>query len=369
MTSQTRRFLTLDATRGVAAICVMLYHFTASGLSSAALFPHAVVAVDSFFCLSGFILSFTYEQRLRDGMTAGTFMTRRLVRLYPMYLLCLVLGVAAELAMPSLPREWNRFVLAGVMALLFVPTFAPFAVRTGTLTIDDFMFPLNPPSWSLFYELVVNWIYGVARPSTLAILITMAISFACYAQSVHFHFIPPGFSLGTFGGGLARSIFFFLGGVLVFRLWQRVPPRLPAFWPVLSCVVLVAIYALPYGKLSYLATALLITVLVRSATVDPVTLAEQLAYSWLGEVSYPIYVLHTPLVIVLQPAIVSPGTPAFSLPFVLAVAGAVVLAAFVLSRTWDIPVRRALAGPAERLQVWLAGLASKQWLARTTDKS
>lgn len=369
MTSQTRRFLTLDATRGVAAICVMLYHFTASGLSSTALFPNAFVAVDYFFCLSGFILSFTYEQRLRDGMTTGAFMTRRLVRLYPMYLLCLLLGVAAELFAPSLPREWSKFVLAGGMALLFLPTFAPFAVRIGTLTVDDFMFPLNPPAWSLFYELVVNWIYGVARPSTLAILITMVLSFACYAQSVYFHVVPPGFNLATFGGGLARALFFFLAGILVFRIWQRVPPRLPAFWPVLSCVVLVAVCALPYGKYTYLATALLIPVLVWSATVDPVTRAEQLSYAWLGEVSYPIYVLHAPLIIALQPAVVSPGTPAFSFPFVFAVAGAVVLAAFVLSRTWDIPVRRALARPAERLQAMLAGLASKQWLARTTEKS
>ncbi|KAF0098861.1 MAG: acyltransferase 3 [Rhodospirillaceae bacterium] len=369
MTSQSRRFLTLDATRGAAAICVMLYHFTTSGLSSATLFPNAAVAVDYFFCLSGFILSFTYEQRLRDGMTTGAFMTRRLVRLYPLYLLCILLGVAAELVAPSLPREWGKFVTAGVMALLFLPAFVPIPVRIGTQTIDDFLFPLNPPSWSLFYELVVNWIYGVARPSTLAILITMAISFACYVQSVHYHFVPPGFSLGTFGGGLARSIFFFLGGVLVFRIWQRVPPRLPAFWPILSCVVLVAICALPYGKFTYLATALLIPILVWSATVEPATRAEQVTYSWLGELSYPIYVIHAPLVIVLQPAIISPGTPAFSFPIVFTLAGAVVLAAFVLSRTWDIPVRRALARPAERLQLWLAGLASKPWPGRPTVKN
>ena len=359
MSSEARRFLTLDATRGIAAICVMLYHFTASGLASTALFPNAVVAVDYFFCLSGFILSFTYEQRLRDGMTAGTFMTRRLVRLYPMYLLGLLLGLGAELAAPSLPTEWSRLVMAAGMALLFLPAFAPFAVRTGTLTIDDFMFPLNPPAWSLFYELVVNWIYGIARPSTLAILIVMAISFACYAQSVHFHVVPPGFSIGSFGGGLARALFFFLGGVLVFRLWQRVPPRLPAFWPIVACVILVAICALPYGKFTYLASALSIPVLIWSSTVEPVTGLEQRTYSWLGEISYPVYALHAPLVIFLQPATMSPGTPAFSLPFELVAAACVVVAAFVLSRAWDIPVRRALARPAERLRAMLAGVAAK----------
>lgn len=360
MSSEARRFLTLDATRGIAAICVMLYHFTVSGLASTTLFPNAVVAVDYFFCLSGFILSFTYEQRLRDGMTASTFMTRRLVRLYPMYLLGLLLGLAAEIARPSLPSEWSRLVTAAAMALIFLPAFAPFAVRTGTLTVGDFMFPLNPPAWSLFYELVVNWIYGIARPSTLPILVVMAVSFACFAQSVHFHIVPPGFNLGTFGGGLARALFFFLGGVLVFRIWQRVPPRLPAFWPILACVILVAICLLPYGKFTYLASALLVPLLVWSSTVEPATRVEQRTYAWLGEVSYPVYALHAPLVIFLQPTTVSPGTPAFSMPFVLAVAACVIVAAFVLSRLWDIPVRRALARPAERLQATLARMAVKQ---------
>jgi peptidoglycan/LPS O-acetylase OafA/YrhL len=359
MNSEARRFLTLDATRGIAAICVMLYHLTGSGLASTTLFPNAVVAVDYFFCLSGFILSFTYEKRLRDGMTAGAFMTRRLVRLYPMYLLGLALGLAAELATPSLPGEWRRLVLATAMALVFLPAFAPFAVRTGTLTIEDFLFPLNPPAWSLFYELVVNWIYGIARPSTRAILIVMAVSFVCFVQSVHFHVVPPGFSVGTFGGGLARAVFFFMGGVLVFRLWQRIPPRLPAFWPILACAILVAICMLPYGKVNYLASSLLVPVLVWASTVEPATHLEQRTYAWLGEVSYPVYALHAPLVIFLQPATVTPGTPAFSLPFVLAVAACVVVAAFLLSRLWDIPVRRALARPAERLRAMLGGVASK----------
>ncbi len=360
MSSGARRFLTLDATRGIAAICVMLYHFTASGLAPRALFPNAVVAVDYFFCLSGFILSFTYEQRLRDGMTAGAFMTRRLVRLYPMYFLGLLLGLTAEIARPSLPGEWSRLVTATAMALVFLPAFAPFAVRTGTLTIDDFLFPLNPPAWSLFYELVVNWIYGIARPSTQALLIVMTVSFACLVQSMHFHIVPPGFSLGTFGGGLARALFFFLAGVLVFRLWQRVPPRLPAFWPIVACVILVAICLLPYGRLTYLASALLVPVLIWSSTVEPATRIEQITYAWLGEVSYPVYALHAPLVILLQPATVSPGAAAFPMSFVLAVAACVVVAAFVLSRLWDIPARRALARPAERIRMMLARAAAPQ---------
>ncbi len=80
---------------------------------------------------------------------------------------------------------------------------------------------------------------------------------------------------------------------------------------------------------------------------------------WLGEISYPVYALHAPLVMLLQPATMLPGMPAFSLPFELAAAACVVVAAFVLSRAWDIPVRRALPRPADRMRAMLASVAAK----------
>ena len=131
------RFQTLDGARGMAAICVMLFHFSANGLATSTLFPNAFAAVDYFFCLSGFVLSFTYDQRLRDGMTAGNFMTRRLVRLYPMYFMGLLLGVAAEFLVPSTSWGWRQILLAASMSLFFLPTLSPFSVRNGELTIGD----------------------------------------------------------------------------------------------------------------------------------------------------------------------------------------------------------------------------------------
>jgi peptidoglycan/LPS O-acetylase OafA/YrhL len=71
MINENRKFLTMDATRGIAVICVMLFHyFSAAGL---ALFSSGYVAVDFFFCLSGFIIAYSYGDKLRNRMTPSEF--------------------------------------------------------------------------------------------------------------------------------------------------------------------------------------------------------------------------------------------------------------------------------------------------------
>ena len=56
------QFATLDYLRGVAAFAVCILHFR--GELGANLLPHACLAVDFFFVLSGFVLAHAYEQRL-----------------------------------------------------------------------------------------------------------------------------------------------------------------------------------------------------------------------------------------------------------------------------------------------------------------
>ena len=76
-------FLELDAMRGVAAICVMLYHYSPF-LSASKVLPSAYLAVDMFFLLSGFIIAHAYRARLLAGMSLGKFAVVRIIRLYPL---------------------------------------------------------------------------------------------------------------------------------------------------------------------------------------------------------------------------------------------------------------------------------------------
>jgi peptidoglycan/LPS O-acetylase OafA/YrhL len=65
-------FSALDAMRGIAAVSVVFYH---AGIHSGLpLLPHAYLAVDLFFVLSGFVIAHAYEEKLHHGMTVGKFM-------------------------------------------------------------------------------------------------------------------------------------------------------------------------------------------------------------------------------------------------------------------------------------------------------
>jgi peptidoglycan/LPS O-acetylase OafA/YrhL len=62
-----RRYEFLDGLRGVAAIVVMLMHFLSPLGWEAGIVPHAHLAVDFFFCLSGFVLTHAYGGMLASG--------------------------------------------------------------------------------------------------------------------------------------------------------------------------------------------------------------------------------------------------------------------------------------------------------------
>lgn len=64
MSEKSRKFETLDALRGLAAVTILLGHMHFLYFSSLPLFPHAYLAVDFFFMLSGFVLSFAYQEKL-----------------------------------------------------------------------------------------------------------------------------------------------------------------------------------------------------------------------------------------------------------------------------------------------------------------
>ena len=80
----------LDGLRGVAALMVLVFHvFDAC---QANILPHGYLAVDFFFILSGFVMGYAYDKR---GLTLRDFLKRRLIRLHPMVVIGVLIGVVA----------------------------------------------------------------------------------------------------------------------------------------------------------------------------------------------------------------------------------------------------------------------------------
>jgi peptidoglycan/LPS O-acetylase OafA/YrhL len=147
-----RIFVCLDALRAIAALCVVLFHLRLWWFHIP-LFDHAYLAVDFFFCLSGFVLAHAYGSALRGPMSLRTFSALRTARLYPLLVLATIIGVCAELIRGTAePDTLWAWALLGALSL---------PIPGGAGPARQF-FPLNWPAWSLFFEVVVNAVMAIA---------------------------------------------------------------------------------------------------------------------------------------------------------------------------------------------------------------
>lgn len=343
MRSEARSFVTLDGLRGVAALVVVIGHAQPFGFTQ---FPQFDLAVDFFFALSGFVLTHAYAERLRKGMSPKAFVTLRIIRLYPLYILGTVLGMLVWL--PARHGLGSRaFCVEVIAAALFLPS-----------PVSGQLYPLNFPAWSLFFELVANCALAILNNRLSRTLLCALVTIAA-AALIAYAYWSGTFSGGAkwfrFEGGIARVSFSFFAGVLVYRLWLKRParPNLPAAIP---AAILVAILGFPIGKslaVTYdlsmicLAFPLLLWLGASSHPTRPIAAI----CSWMGAVSYAVYALHAPILGAAGQLHI-PRT----LPWGIALLAAIVFAADVATRFFDRPVRRRLtawfgvdARPASRL--------------------
>ncbi|MES3046692.1 acyltransferase family protein [Sphingomonas faeni] len=329
-----REYATLNAIRGVAAIGVVLFHGVAL---VGTVVPRGYLAVDLFFVLSGFVIAHAYGGRLGSGLSLRDFSEARLIRFWPLYALGLALGLGREsllaLTGNNFALPWPTLFAAALTGLFFVPF--PLERRDGDL------FPLNIPSWSLFFELLVNLLYAVARPVLgrgvlVGVILVSAVAFVTMVPARGIGHV--GVSIDSFGAGCVRTILSFAIGLLIHRLQPQVPrvPRVPA--PVLLALVAAALMV-PWGGLAYdLVFVLLLGPLIVAlgAATEPGAGFARVA-TWLGVISFPLYAVHRPILglaeaiatrVALPPAVAGWGT----LVVLLAISAP-------LAALYDAPVR------------------------------
>ena len=364
----------LDGLRGVAALLVVFYHifegFSFAELTNAAgdgvisTLNHGHIAVDFFFMLSGFVISYAYDDRW-GKMSIGDFFKRRLVRLHPMVVMGALVGVATFVAAGC--RQWDGTItpvsyvlMALVFTMFMVPALPglPYEVRG-----NGEMFPLNGPAWSLFFEYVGNILYAlfIRRLSTKALAILAAALGVAHA----FFFVGDVSGYGCVGvgwpidsvnffGGLVRMLFPFTVGMLLARTF--VPRKVKgAFW--VCTILLVAIFSVPYiasaGSVSLnslyevICIALLFPLIVWMGACGTCGGSFTGRVSkLLGDLSYPLYIVHYPIMYLFYAWLIEEKHYTLGETWAVSamVVAASILLAFLLLKLYDEPVRRYLAG-------------------------
>lgn len=326
---------TLNGMRGVAALAVVLFH--AEGLAGTQLAPGGYLAVDLFFILSGLVIAHAYEGRLLQTLTPLAFMRHRLIRFYPLYLLGLVLGAGLLtleiLVSPPAVLTPAQLTGATVAGLAFLP--APFG---------NALYPLNVPAWSLLYELLVNALYAawLVRLRTRTLVGIAAATLVLLAILV--------LRTGTANGGanwpeldvgLCRTLFAFTLGVVLFR--YRNPRPLPGRYalPLIAGVGVLLCLPVPAGLRSYVDLACIGAVLPTAVAIGARLRSSRLVplFTWLGAISFPIYAIHYPVLLLGLAVNHHFGHG----PLILAGSLAGLLLVSTLAERWyDRPVRRVL---------------------------
>jgi peptidoglycan/LPS O-acetylase OafA/YrhL len=286
-------FEVLDGLRGVAAVGVVTFHFMEMVIwnYSKLWIGHGFLAVDFFFCLSGFVMGYAYDDRLAK-MGLGTFLKARLIRLQPLVVLGSVLGLIAFYANPFGVTPGygpGKVALMFAASLLLIP-YGAMKERSQNL------FSLNAPAWSLFWEYVANVVFGIVlyriRRSLLAVLTIAAAVVLCWVGHRTGE-LSGGWSSRNFWDGGARVAFSFMAGLLVYRMGWRLRTRLG--FGSLSILLVLAL-AMPYARGGWIREAAVIILyfplliaLGAGATVSP--RVERLC-RLSGDLSYPLYMTH-----------------------------------------------------------------------------
>jgi peptidoglycan/LPS O-acetylase OafA/YrhL len=357
-----RHYPILDGLRGVAAVIVVIFHtfeVYSNGDHKRQILNHGYLAVDFFFLLSGFVVAYAYDDRWQK-MTLGGFFKRRLIRLQPMVVIGSLIGAALFYfqAGPLFPLIAATPVWKMLLVMLVGCTLIPLPVSMDIRGWQE-MHPLDGPAWSLFFEYIANILYALVlrRLSNrwMSVLAFLAGVFLLHLAVT----APQGDVIGGWSLtakqlhiGFARLLYPFLAGVLLMRLNWRLNIR--GGFAVCS-LLLAAALCLPRAGSPFhvwqnglydAACILLVFPLIVAAGAGSEESGGwvQRLSSLLGELSFPLYITHYPLIYI-QTQWVLQKHPSLAQSILggAALFVAAVSIAYACLKLYDEPVRRWLS--------------------------
>lgn len=355
----------LDGLRGVAALLVVWYHvfegFATSPLDQR--FNHGYLAVDFFFILSGFVIGYAYDDRWKTTMTVKNFFKRRLIRLHPMVVLGAVLGAITYCIQGCEKWDGTQVSLSAVLLAVLLNLFLiPAVPGTGPeVRGNGEMYPLNGPSWSLFFEYIGNILYAlfIRRLSVKALTVLVGLAAIALASFALFNFsgyghLGVGWTLMDYNliGGFLRMLFSFSIGLLMSRVFKPVYIR-GAFW--ICALAMAGLLSVPHlggmeslwmnGLYDSLCTIVFFPILVYLGASGKTTdKSSSKICEFLGKISYPLYIVHYPFMYLFY-AWLWDGKLTFAetWPVAWALFFGNILLAYLCLKLYDEPVRRWLS--------------------------
>ena len=342
----------LTTLRFLAALWVVL--FTAWPHLDVSWVPVAVtkgyLGVETFFILSGFILSHVYleaagEKRFRYG----GFLWARIARVYPLHLVTLFgmigLGIAATVAGLSIDDSLNDWRA--------LPAHLTMTHAWGLAPLSAF----NHPSWSISAE----WFAYLSFPAFAFVAwrlrnrpVLATVLAAGFALGLYGVFEPlAGYALteATFRWGMLRIVPCFALGCALYLVHRRGPVPHAGLVALVSGVAVLASASLGlWDAITVLAAGGLILGLGALDNARAGVLGSK-AGVYLGEISYSIYMVCAPVLLLttnVAARLTGADDKRFHIIVWLALVAAIPVAAMITYHLVERPARKALRGMADR---------------------
>src|SRR5215471_3545803 len=296
----------LTGIRALAALLVLGMHTEQNvpcGLDSfLPFFARGYLGVDFFFVLSGFIITHVYLASLASAKLRAVqiFLWHRFIRLYPVHVTVLV-GLAAVVSLASAagfgfnnPQEWQWGDLIWQLTLL---------QAWGVTTTPRW----NVPSWSISAEWFAYLLFPLLAPALMWVrerAIALLIAVAALAATALL-FAVAGWTLNTWVGApaLARVFGEFVCGAALCRAVALSNKLALPRGDILATSAFVAfLFGASLGLQDFALVALLALTILGAALSSGhvMRILGSRPLVWLGEISYSVYMVHFPVLIVIR---------------------------------------------------------------------
>ncbi|TXH77472.1 MAG: acyltransferase [Lysobacteraceae bacterium] len=276
-----QRVIELDALRGLAALAVMLFHYTTfydqqighrNPLGFG--FPAGNYGVHLFFLISGFVIFMTLE-RTRNAMD---FAMSRFSRLFPAYWVALALTatVVYTIGMPQ-----QRLPLSDLLVNLTMiqQMLGPESLDGSYWTLEvELFFYAQMLAWFVFGQLRrIHWIIGAWL--ALAVIYGLAEQ-----RQAHFSYTARELLI-------LLHVPFFALGILFYRIYTR--KDRPGELPLNLAMIALSLAAIGIAKQPiYLLVALICSAIFAIFIAGWLRWLDRPVFAFFGAISYSLYLLH-----------------------------------------------------------------------------
>ncbi|WP_269714848.1 acyltransferase family protein [Caulobacter sp. NIBR2454] len=283
------KLISIQVLRAVAALSVLIGHAQTNAEQMSETFTRTAfpwgAGVDIFFVISGFIMVVSSEKLYGAAGGFREFLTRRIVRVVPLYWLYTTLAIAALFVVPGELNKMRWDTASAVGSYLFYP------VRRW----DGAISPILSLGWTLNYEMFFYVLFSatlfLSRAKSILLLVSMLAVLAIIGAQVEFKSAPPEFWTNPiiieFAFGVLIGYAYLSFRWLPSTLMLIVGLGLAAAGQFVLDEVIAAPRAIAWG----VPAALLVASAIWGAGERLSGLLKPLA-DWLGESSYSLYLSH-----------------------------------------------------------------------------